>query len=800
MSSFIGHIEQNSLMSNIRIRLRDRTLLFRYLVIVNLIMGGWYLYWRLTQSLNTEVLWFSIPLLLAEIYMFVGGVIFLVGLWRPIERQVRSLCQLMPSLAETDYPTVDVFITCYSEPVEMVEATAQAALQMDYPATKLRIYILDDGNSSDMRAMAERLCLQDLQSPTLQLAADRLDAKRNCLTSRLKEMQYLQKDLIEIEGLVDSQRLQVKSKYEELTHVMAWFDTLRCPIIPDEAWFACQTMLGEGFDNAVCHAHKQLSPETLVELEAVVLNYAIILRIWDRGAPFDFEGRLQALPDEIDQNAERGRGLSILSKLADHLAYIRTSEERNCLVMVKEFTPQNLADNKQPWQERSYLQSLRQLVLLSEAQHNTAVSVLDSKVQKLQQEIDETTHAMADLARCRYIAREKPKGKPHHAKAGNINHAIFCGETQGQFILTLDADHIPKPQFLQRVLPNFLKFNLEHGRYEFNNIAFVQTPQAFYNLPKEDPFGHDAHFFYGPIQQAKDGMNAAFYTGTNAVLQREALVSMGLQHFAQDFEADEGRLEEFEMIGGLSSISITEDMNTAMRLHSAGWRSAYHHEILAEGLAPDDLSSTLTQKLRWAQGTIQVLTRDNPLFKPGLSLWQRVQYFQTMYSYFAGFFTAVFLISPIISLFTGIIPVSSFGAEFALHFLPAYVLNRLTIAAAGWGVPVKELWRNEQYGIALFPLQVQAVLSVITGKKITFQVTPKQRQSGVYFGLIRIQLCIFILTIMGMVWGLIQLALGNWSNPWTCVINIAWGCYHLALLWVVVRAAFWQPERSPKTA
>ncbi|YAF98832.1 MAG: glycosyltransferase family 2 protein [Nodularia sp. CChRGM 3473] len=86
-------------------------------------------------------------------------------------------------------------------------------------------------------------------------------------------------------------------------------------------------------------------------------------------------------------------------------------------------------------------------------------------------------------------------------------------------------------------------------------------------------------------------------------------------------------------MGGVSSNSITEDMNTAMRLHSAGWKSVYHHELLAEGLAPDDLSSTLKQRLRWAQGTIQVLVRENPLTKVGLSFWQRLQYFKTMYSY-----------------------------------------------------------------------------------------------------------------------------------------------------------------------
>ncbi|MEL7006764.1 MAG: cellulose synthase, partial [Bacteroidota bacterium] len=144
MGNSIGCLDQKSLISNVEIRLRDRTLLFRYLVLINLIIGAWYLYWRSTQSLNTDALWFSIPLLFAEIYMYVGGVIFLLGLWKPIERRVKDLSGLIPSLSEPDYPTVDVFITCYNEPVEIVEATAGAALQMDHPGCRLEVYSLDN--------------------------------------------------------------------------------------------------------------------------------------------------------------------------------------------------------------------------------------------------------------------------------------------------------------------------------------------------------------------------------------------------------------------------------------------------------------------------------------------------------------------------------------------------------------------------------------------------------------------------------------------------------------------------------
>ncbi|MEA5568227.1 glycosyltransferase [Anabaena sp. UHCC 0399] len=647
---------------NSRSILKKRTLLFRYLAEINLIFGLWYLQWRITHSINFDALWLSIPLLLAEIYSYFGGVMFVIGLWRPLVRQIKSLDQMTPPLPKTDWPNVDVFITCYNEPPEIVEQTAQAALAIDYPASKLRVYVLDDGNSAAMRTMTEELCIADLRSPRLQQEANRIDAERSCLMERLQ-------------------------KLENLT------------------------------------SNAQAAEQWLQESSSEVY-----------------------------------------------------SPEENTV--------------------GSIVQSLRQLILWLPPTHQSIAERLKTERQALEVAINQKELELVELARFRYIARPKTAGVAHHAKAGNLNYAIFSGETSGEFILTLDADHIPKLQFLKRVLPYFYTYNLFTGKYEQNRIAFVQTPQDFYNIPAGDPFGHRASLFYGPLQQGKDGMNAAFYTGTNAILRREALINVGLQYFADDFAKDEKRLDEFQLVGGVSSNSITEDMNTAMRLHGAGWKSVYHNELLAEGLAPDDLSSTLKQRLRWAQGTIQVLLRENPLTKPGLTFWQRLQYFKTMYSYFSGFATLIFISCPIIYFFTEIVPVKSYGSDFALHFLPAFIINRLTFLAATWGISASEVWRSEQYAIALFPLLIQAVWSVFTGQKINFQVTPKQRQSGIYLRLVWPQLVIFTLTMLGILWSIYRFVTGHLNNPLVHLLNSAWAIYNLLLLWAIIRASFWQPVKE----
>jgi len=476
---------------------------------------------------------------------------------------------------------------------------------------------------------------------------------------------------------------------------------------------------------------------------------------------------------------------------------------------------------------------------------------------------------------CGYISRgEEWTGKPRHAKAGNVNNALM--QTSGDFILILDADQIPAPNIISHTV----------GYFQDEALAFVQTPQYFYNLPPGDPFGSDAPLFYGPIQQGKDGWNAAFFCGSNAILRREALMQLGLTEFVKEIERDmyegvqilesdlnrmkrvsslhKGTLDKLsskikavhkayktgqslEMVssqirqavddanrglveqdilqifhdlndlavkgdvdakeairdlsseytvvveelvdssqgeGGiglseeaidllsltrsdeaipvlpLATISITEDMATAMRLHALGWKSLFHSEILAYGLAPEDLGSALSQRLRWAQGTIQVLLRDNPFLMRGLSFPQRLQYFTTMFSYFSGFASLVFLLSPIIYLFTMIPPVSAWSMEFALRLVPFLLLNKFIFRFIAWRLSV---WRGEQYSLALFSLWIQAVISVLTGKKLSFIVTPKQRQSGNFLFLVWPQILIVSLTIMAILFGIFSFIVG-WNT------------------------------------
>lgn len=517
-----------------------------------------------------------------------------------------------------------------------------------------------------------------------------------------------------------------------------------------------------------------------------------------------------------------------------------------------------------------------------------------------------------------YITRSEDwRDRPRHAKAGNLNNALFA--TEGEFLLILDADQVPDSRILDRTL----------GWFNNERVALVQTPQWFVNVREDDPLGSQAPLFYGPIQMGKDGWNAAFFCGSNAVLRREALMQLGVVGYVRgvrralhrtlraadevldqarkaarrqggpavlaaldevgeavreareelargepyseityrfqrrvdtassgvvnadmaalraDMEAlrslpvetdsefdlpvideaaldqlarrswsplgalegvaalvrslDVDRDDEAQPLMPLATISVTEDMATAMRLHGMGWESVYHHEILAVGLAPEDLGTMLQQRLRWAQGTLQVLMRENPLVQTGLSWGQRLMYMATMWTYLSGFAAVIYLAAPLLYLGFGISPVAAYGPDFVWHLAPYLLVNQLLFVVVGLGA---RTWRGQQYSLALFPLWIRActtaVGNVVFRRSLGFVVTPKVRQEGgPPWRLIRPQLAAMGLLVLAVVVGLIRLAVGAAPSAAGTFVNVGWVAYDLVVLSVIIDAALYRGPEVP---
>lgn len=118
---------------------------------------------------------------------------------------------------------------------------------------------------------------------------------------------------------------------------MTWFNQFQTSPMPRQLWLQCQIVLAEGFTNALRHGHAHLPATTLVEIEMVVSDHTIDIRIWDQGPGFDLNAVLAHQMDQCDRDAERGRGLRIMSRVADQLTYQRYPAKGNCLHLHKAY-------------------------------------------------------------------------------------------------------------------------------------------------------------------------------------------------------------------------------------------------------------------------------------------------------------------------------------------------------------------------------------------------------------------------------------------------------------------------------
>lgn len=352
-----------------------------------------------------------------------------------------------------------------------------------------------------------------------------------------------------------------------------------------------------------------------------------------------------------------------------------------------------------------------------------------------------------------------------HAKAGNLNNALR--HTDGDFILQLDADHVPLPHILDRVLGFF---------EEDANLAFVQTPQDFYNT---DAFTYNVdetsrriweeqRLFFGVIQAGKDNLNCTFFCGCSAVIRRAALDS----------------------IGGFSVQTITEDIETSLVLHAGGWNSAFYGESLVYGLAAHNAVAFHTQHLRWGQGGMQVFKKFNPITYPGLSLSQRISYFGSLTAYVGGVQKLVYYASPLLFFFTGVLPIKALNAAFLARFLPFLFLSFLLSEA--WSRGRSNTWISERYHMVKFWTYTRAVFSIFSGKEQKFKVTPKG-PGHVPFKTYSPQVVLMGLTVLAVAWaslayefGWVRYGVPGWRSV-AFLSNLFWASINFAVAVAVVR-------------
>jgi cellulose synthase/poly-beta-1,6-N-acetylglucosamine synthase-like glycosyltransferase len=159
-------------------------------------------------------------------------------------------------------------------------------------------------------------------------------------------------------------------------------------------------------------------------------------------------------------------------------------------------------------------------------------------------------------------------------KAGALAHGLKTAT--GEFIAILDADFVPEPDFLKRLMPHFV-----------DGVGMVQARWTHLNrdqdwLTRMQALLLDGHFV---IEHAARHASGRFFNfnGTAGIWRRSCI----------------------EDAGGWTHDTITEDLDLSYRAQLAGWRFVFLPDVLVPAELPLGMSAFLTQQHRWAKGTVQ---------------------------------------------------------------------------------------------------------------------------------------------------------------------------------------------------
>lgn len=444
---------------------------------------------------------------------------------------------------------------------------------------------------------------------------------------------------------------------------------------------------------------------------------------------------------------------------------------------------------------------------------------------------------LAEELGCNYITRSDNTG----FKAGNMRNAME--QTSGDFIVICDADTRPFPSILENTL----------GYFRDPDVAWVQTPQWFFDLPEaqslsavvtkfgklgawvgnrlptrigdirfgDDPFVNDPKMFYDVIQRRRNWANASFCCGAGSIHRREATMSTALVNFGSEISKETlDRSQRLQLLTGEKAADqnlvdhiaqqamlereftpykfhVSEDIYTSIELHSdptRNWRSVMHPDVESKMLSPQDLLTWTVQRFKYAGGTLDIALNDDFLFRSGLSLKQRLLYGSTVWSYFGALWNVVFLLSPIIYLLFAVAPVSAYSVDFYKHIFPFLVMTELGCMFALWGVSTT---KSKFSYLAFFPVNIKALWTVARGKKISFPVTPKLRQDGYFLHLVWPQIMVMLLTTVAIVYGWVRFLSGSAVYGFDGLfLNTFWGLLNVVAMAGMVYSSVWSPSEE----
>lgn len=335
-------------------------------------------------------------------------------------------------------------------------------------------------------------------------------------------------------------------------------------------------------------------------------------------------------------------------------------------------------------------------------------------------------------------------------RSGQLNSALTSLETD--FVVILEPDQVATRDFVGHVLAHF----------DDPMVAVVQTPRDTYSM---DSFEHVSigrtrlsdSALRDRLQAAgRNRWNAAMWTGGAAMLRTSALST----------------------IGGVAPGEASASLRTSVRLHSRGWKTLQHNEVLARGLATGDAAQYTRRTKVEAAAALQALRSESFLAGRGLSLPQRLSYLQAFGVPFSAWRRLGYLVIPVLALALALTPASGPVGLFAVLLAASYALR-----AAAYSALKRDQVPQSMFD-SLAMIRVSAMLgsvgTLVRGEQVGRPAAPDSDTAR------RVPILLWLLTL-GSLLGLLVAVLS-----WTGLLDVAYPYGIVALgasLWTIVNVA-----------
>jgi cellulose synthase/poly-beta-1,6-N-acetylglucosamine synthase-like glycosyltransferase len=283
-------------------------------------------------------------------------------------------------------------------------------------------------------------------------------------------------------------------------------------------------------------------------------------------------------------------------------------------------------------------------------------------------------------------------------KAGALAYGLT--QTSAEYAAIFDADFLPAPDFLRRLIPYFLSSR---------RLGMVQTRWSHLNqssslLTRAQALALDTHFVIEQTARHRGGLLMNF-SGTAGIWRRETI----------------------EDAGGWDEDTLSEDIDLSYRAQLKGWECLYLPNLGTASEITPLMMGFKKQQARWATGTVQCLRKLGPtVLRSHLGIWQKIEAMFHLSAYLIHPLMIVLLLATLPLLLNGHynnVPLASLGL--AMFGPPLEMLIAQRRLYSDWAARISFFPMLMVLGVGISVSNTEAVARAFSPKRVTFHRTPK---------------------------------------------------------------------------